>query len=292
MQLGFLTQQIDDIAKAARLGFDAVELNVRSFGNPTEQALDAERVQQVRRLCERHGIAISALAYYDMAFQPPAETAIQRGYERVFDTADALGVQVITSMSGFDPNRDWNGNLQLFADRFGPVAKMAEQRGVRVAFENWMGFSGHLPFKPLNMGGSPDTWDAWFNAVPSWAIGIEFDPSHLYWQGIDHLRALREYKDRVYHVHAKDTEMLPERRYRGGVNGDYFRFRIPGYGEINWPAFISVLDEIGYRGGIAIEHEDPIYSGEHFDEGLVRGWQVLNPLIHPTAPPAHQASMG
>jgi len=292
MQLAFLTQQIDDIAKAARLGFDAVELNVRGFGNPTEQALDAERVQQVRRLCERHGIAISALAYYDMAFQTPAETAIQRGYERVFDTADALGVQVITSMSGFDPKRDWNGNLQLFADRFGPVAKMAEQRGVRVAFENWMGFSGHLPFKPLNMGGSPDTWDAWFNAVPSRAIGIEFDPSHLYWQGIDHLRALREYKDRVYHVHAKDTEMLPERRYRGGVNGDYFRFRIPGYGEINWAAFISALDEIGYRGGIAIEHEDPIYSGERFDEGLVRGWQVLNPLIHPTAPPAHQARMG
>jgi hypothetical protein len=54
----------------------------------------------------------------------------------------------------------------------------------------------------------------------------------------------------------------------------------------------SALDEIGYRGGIAIEHEDPIYSGDRFDEGLVRGWQVLNPLIHPTAPPAHQARMG
>jgi sugar phosphate isomerase/epimerase len=292
MQLGFLTQQIDDIAKAGRLGFDAVELNVRGLGNPAEQAFDAERVQQVRRLCEQHDIAISALAYYDMAFQPPADTAVQRAYERVFDTADALGVQVITSMSGFDPNRDWNGNLQLFADRFGPVATLAEQRGVRVAFENWMGFSGHVPFKPRNMGGSPDTWDAWFCVVPSQALGIELDPSHLYWQGIDHLRALREYKDRVYHVHAKDTEMLPERRYRGGVNGDYFRFRIPGYGEINWAAFVSALDEIGYRGGIAIEHEDPIYSGERFDEGLVRGWQVLNPLIHPTAPPSPQASIG
>ncbi len=97
------------------------------------------------------------------------------------------------------------------------------------------------------------------------------------------MRALREYKDRVYHVHAKDTEMLPERRYRGGVNSDYFRFRIPGYGEINWAAFISALDEFGYDGGMAIEHEDPVYSGEKFDEGLVRGWQVLYPLTHPTS---------
>jgi sugar phosphate isomerase/epimerase len=291
MQFGFLTQQIDDIAKAARLGFDAVELNVRAIGNPAAQELDADRIEQTRQLCGQYGIAISALAYYDMAFQPPAEDAVQRAYERVFDAADALGVQIITSMSGFDSNRDWNGNVQLFADRFGPVAKLAEQRGMRVAFENWMGFWGHVPFTPLNMGGSPDTWDAWFNAVPSKALGIEFDPSHLYWQGIDHLRALREYKDRVYHVHAKDTEMLPERRYRGGVNGDYFRFRIPGYGEINWAAFISALDEIGYNGGIAIEHEDPIYSGERFDEGLVRGWQVLHPLIHPTASLENQASI-
>jgi sugar phosphate isomerase/epimerase len=291
MQFGFLTQQIDDIAKAARLGFDAVELNVRAIGNPAAQELDADRIEQTRQLCGQYGIAISALAYYDMAFQPPAEDAVQRAYERVFDAADALGVQIITSMSGFDSNRDWNGNVQLFADRFGPVAKLAEQRGMRVAFENWMGFGGHVPFRPLNMGGSPDTWDAWFNAVPSKALGIEFDPSHLYWQGIDHLRALREYKDRVYHVHAKDTEMLPERRYRGGVNGDYFRFRIPGYGEINWAAFISALDEIGYNGGIAIEHEDPIYSGERFDEGLVRGWQVLHPLIHPTASLENQASI-
>jgi sugar phosphate isomerase/epimerase len=131
------------------------------------------------------------------------------------------------------------------------------------------------------MGGSPDTWDAWFKAVPSRALGLEFDPSHLYWQGIDHMRALYEYRDRVYHVHAKDVEMFPERRYRGGVNGNYFRFRIPGYGGINWATFISALNEIGYEGGVAIEHEDDVYSGERFDEGLVRGHYVLQPLINP-----------
>jgi sugar phosphate isomerase/epimerase len=281
MLFGFLTHEMASFAKAAALGFDAIELNVRVFGDPLHEALSTAKIEEALQLGKQHQVAISALAYYDLAGSQPSVGALTTAYDRVFDAAQALGVQVIASQSGFDADRDWDGNVQLFAERFTPIAAHAEQRGMRIAFENWMGFWGKLPFRPRNMGGSPDTWDAMFGAVPSRALGLEFDPSHLYWQGIDHLRALHEYRDRVYHVHAKDTEMLPERRYRGGVNGDYFRFRIPGYGEINWAAFVSALDEIGYTGGLAIEHEDPIYWDERFDEGLMRGWQVLHPLIHP-----------
>jgi sugar phosphate isomerase/epimerase len=281
VKLGFLTDKVADIEKAARLGFSGLELNAGAFGNAASGALDAEKIQQASDLCKTHDVQITALAYYDVAFNTPAADKFTSAYGNVFDAAEQLGVDVVTSMSGFDGNRDWQGNVQLWADRFGPVAELAEGRGMRVAFENWMGFGGSLPFKPMNMGGSPDTWDAWFKAVPSKALGLEFDPSHLYWQGIDHIRALREFKDRVYHVHAKDTEMLPEKRYRGGVNGDYYRFRIPGYGEINWAQFISALNEIGYDGGVAIEHEDMVYWNEKFDEGLIRGHRVLYPLIHP-----------
>jgi sugar phosphate isomerase/epimerase len=283
MKLGFLTASIADIEKAARLGFDAVELNASAFGKAGQGDLDRDKIATAKQLCGQHGVEITALSYMDLAFSPPPPDAITQAYERVFDAAEILGIRTIASMSGFDPDRDWSGNVTLFAERFGPIVESAERRGMRVALENWMGFGGRLPFRPRNMGGSPDTWDDWFNAVPSPALGIEFDPSHLFWQGIDHIRALREYKDRVYHVHAKDTEMLPERRYRGGVNGDYFRFRIPGYGGINWTEFISALNELGYEGGVAIEHEDPVYSGDRFDEGLVRGHQVLHPLIHPTS---------
>jgi sugar phosphate isomerase/epimerase len=282
MKLSFLTGTIDDLEKAARLGFDGIELQATAFGNIAIQKPDQVAIDHARQLVKQHKVDITAMAYYGLAFGHfETEADIQRAYERVFDIAEALGVRVIASMSGFDAGRDWQGNLQLFADRFGPIAEMAARRGLLVALENWMSVSGHLPFKPINFGGSPDTWDALFKAVPEKALGLEFDPSHLYWQGIDHIRALREFRDRVHHVHAKDTEMLPERRYRGGINGDYFRFRIPGYGEINWPQFISTLDEIGYTGNMAIEHEDPIYCDERFDEGLVRGWQVLNPLLHP-----------
>lgn len=281
MKVGFLTGNVADIEKAGRLGFSGIELHAHAYGDPNAGVRpDAERIAETLRLCATHEVEVTAIAYYG-APSVPVSAPLTPIYERVFELATALGVTTVASLSGFDSARDWAGNVQLFADRFGPVANLAERQGIRIAFENWMGLGGRLPFKPVNMGGSPDTWDAWFGAVPSRALGIEFDPSHLYWQGIDHIRALREYRDRVYHVHAKDTEMLPEVRYRGGVNSSYYRFRIPGYGEINWAEFIAVLDEIGYAGGVAIEHEDAIYSGPRFDEGLVRGWQTLHPLIHP-----------
>ncbi len=279
MKLGFLTGNWQDIEKAARLGFKGIELGTGAFGDAVQGKLDLDLVAKANELCRRHDIEITALAHYRCATGPDDVALAPKEYERVFDAAEALGVRTIAAMSGFDARLDWDGNVQFFADRFGPVSEIAEKRGLRLAFENWMGFGGSLPFRPVNMGGAPDTWDRWFKAVPSKALGLEFDPSHLYWQGIDHLRALREYGDRVYHVHAKDTEMLPERRYRGGINGDCFRFRIPGYGEINWAHFISALDEIGYDGGIAIEHEDMIWWGDRYDEGLVRGFQTLDPLI-------------
>jgi sugar phosphate isomerase/epimerase len=185
-------------------------------------------------------------------------------------------------MSGFDGARDWKGNLELFAQRFAPICDEAQGRGLQIALENWMALGGPPPQKPGNFGGGPAIWDALFEAVPSEVLGLEFDPSHLYWQGIDHIRALREYAPRVFHVHAKDTEMLPEERYRWGAYAAPFRFRIPGYGEIDWTRFVATLDEIGYTGGVAIEHEDPIYSGDRFDEGLVRGHAVLSRLVQPT----------
>jgi sugar phosphate isomerase/epimerase len=291
MKLSFLTENIADLEKAAQLGFDGIELNARAFGNPAEGELEREAITRAKQLAEKYQVSISSLAYYDLAwgsFSSP--DAITKAYERVFGAAEELGINIVASMGGFDAARDWEGNIQLFADRFGPISALAEQRGMLIALENWMSVQGRVPFKPLNIGGSPDTWDALFHAVPSKALGLEFDPSHLYWQGIDHIRALHEFKDRVYHVHAKDTEMLPERRYRGGINGTYFRFRIPGYGEINWPQFISALDEVGYKGDIAIEHEDPVYLNERFDEGLDRGWQVLHPLIHPQERNQHVAN--
>ena len=84
-----------------------------------------------------------------------------------------------------------------------------------------------------------------FAAVPSPALGVNFDPSHLVRLGIDYLRVLDEFKARIYHFHGKDTALLPEAQYRFGhlppalerlgvVLGGAWRYCVPGDGAVNW----------------------------------------------------------
>ncbi len=112
------------------------------------------------------------------------------------------------------------------------------------------------------------------------------------WLGIDYLRAAREFGSRIYHAHAKDTEFLPEAQYRFGVIGaergrigqGTYRFRIPGFGVIDWPAYITTLLEVGYDGPLVVEHEDPFWSARTDPthdalKGLVLAQRFLAPLL-------------
>ena len=280
MTLGFLTSKLEDIELAAQLGFTGVELGTGALAAGTSAEREA-KLEQARALCAKTGIEVTAIAFYDISWSSEVQADPLPGYLAAFEAAEALGVKVISSMSGFDASLDWDGNLELFQKRFTPISEAAGEKGLRIALENWVSVGGPPPQRPINFGGSPAIWDALFERVPSEALGLEFDPSHLYWQGIDHVRALKQFAGRVYHVHAKDTEMLPEERYRWGHYGSSYRFRIPGYGAIDWTQFIGTLNEIGYEGGVAIEHEDPVYTGERFVEGLRRGHDVLYPLFYP-----------
>src|SRR5690349_15036557 len=121
MRLGFLTNNAADVEKAARLGFGAIELQANAFGDAAQAPLDADMIEQTRTRCAQHGVEISALAYYDVAFKNKlfngaSPDLVLRAYERVFNAAEALGVQTIASMSGFDAERSWDGNVLLFAD--------------------------------------------------------------------------------------------------------------------------------------------------------------------------------
>jgi len=112
-------------------------------------------------------VEITAIAHYWLADGQPTIEEIIASYGRVFDLAEKLGVDTVASMSGFDPCRDWAGNLALFGERFTPLAREAERRGLRIALENLMGFGGPLPHLPVNMGGAPATWETMFRLVPS-----------------------------------------------------------------------------------------------------------------------------
>jgi len=149
-------------------------------------------------------------------------------------------------------------NLAIFREVYGPIADYGADRGVRIAFET-AGRGG----PEGNIAQSPALWDAMFETVPSPAIGLSFDPSHLIWLHVPHIGdVIRAYGSRIYHVDGKDCEIMPARLARQGILGnDWWRYRLPGLGSVPWPEVLSALRDVGYDGIIAIENEDPLCPG-------------------------------
>jgi sugar phosphate isomerase/epimerase len=159
-------------------------------------------------------------------------------------------------------------SLELFKDSFPAVAVACEAAGVRIAFEGWPGNSPSCN----TLGYTPEVWRAMFQAVPSKALGLCYDPSHLVRLGIDYLRVHQEFADRIVHCHGKDTELLPEAQYLYGrlaaavdevpeFSEGPWRYCIPGAGSVNWAAVAFRLEQAGYQGCVSIELEDARYYG-------------------------------
>lgn len=306
MQIGFLTAclptvPLEDIVPwAAEQGFGAIELAVwprTSDRDYMASHIDAARFSdddaaRVRELLDRHGLRISAMAYYDNNLHPNlALRATHLDHLRsVIDAAAKLDVGLVGTFVGGRPEKP-DVIMKEIGEVFRDIVAYAEDRGVRVMIENcpmdnWVQFG-----LPGNYAYSPELWDALFEEVPSESFGLNFDPSHLRWLGIDYLRATREYGRRIFHAHAKDTEILPDGRYRHGVlwqqldadpwKSGSWRYRMPGKGEVDWGAFIRALRDVGYDDVLSIEHEDPEYEGsvERVKEGLRLGYEHLARLV-------------
>lgn len=281
MKLGYLTPlSVATIANAHQLGYDAIEVGAGWIGHSALDELEANRSALADALAQ-HQVAISSVAIYGGAVEVPVEDAVAY-YTRAIKLARALGCGVVSGLTGRDNQRTVTDNLPLFSERFGPIAKVAEDEGVRIAFEPWPGsVLGHGPYRWTNMATTPELWEMLFDAVPSRALGLEYDPSHLVWQGIDHLLAIREFGDRIYHMHAKDIVIDEAKLKRGGVHGarGWWRFVMPGLGQIDWAALFATLKQVGYAGDVAVEHEDNAYMGDKWNEGLTIAYNTLRPLV-------------
>lgn len=301
MKLGLLTAAFPDssleevAAWAAANGFEALEVACwpSAGGERRRYAgvchLDVERFDpgEVHALLERHGLQISALAYYPNNLHPDDEerAAVNAHLRRVVDAAQALGVGVVGTFAGNDKDRSFPDNLRRFAEVWPPLVAHAEERGVRVAIENcpmifswdeWPG--GH------NLAWSPAAWDAMFDAIPSASLGLNLDPSHLVWLMIDYVRVVRDYGDRIFHVHAKDMELRRDGLHRHGTLSAGMGWqvpRIPGLGEVDWPRFVGALYASGYDGAISVEHEDRSFEGtrELVERGFLVARNTLRPLL-------------
>ncbi|MCZ7647276.1 MAG: sugar phosphate isomerase/epimerase [Planctomycetota bacterium] len=162
-------------------------------------------------------------------------------------------------------------NFKLAVEGYGALGREIDGTGARIVFEGWPGGGSHVAC-------NPETTRALFKETGCKALGVNYDPSHLIRMGIDHLRFLREFADRVGHVHAKDTEIFPEAIYEvGHEQGSAFekahgfgrhtwRYTIPGHGEARWKAIFRILEQAKFGGAVCVELEDENFNGSEQGE--------------------------
>ena len=269
---------------AAAHGYAAVEVH----GGPRFRHVDwaavaAGRENPLVDIQNKHPVRIRGLMYGPLNFLAPdsAERSAALAYlDMLLQAARRGGVPLVSTFTGRDPRLSLEDNLERNRDVFARIAELAERHGVDVAFENCPMFQV-WPWVH-NVAISPLLWRQLFQIVDSPRVGLNFDPSHLVWQGIDYLAALDEFRDRLKLVQAKDTEVLEEvRRDEGLLSPRWWRHRIPGEGMIEWAAFVGRLRQVGYDSVLSIEHEDPVYEGseERVLDGLARTRAHLQPLL-------------
>jgi sugar phosphate isomerase/epimerase len=103
-----------------------------------------------------------------------------------------------------------------------------------------------------------------FQEIPSANFGLNFDPSHFVWQQMDYLKVLRDFADKMFHLHAKDARIDIDRLNDVGMlsyPNDYHTPKLPGLGDVKWGPFFATLGDIGYRGPICVEVEDRSFEG-------------------------------
>jgi sugar phosphate isomerase/epimerase len=285
MDIGFVANGRPEevLARAASLGFDGVELCFNTGSACDLDTWTGDDTRRLRDLMVAKGVKVLAVAAFgDHHVSPDAavrgRAAAHMG--RAIELARHLGANVVTCMAFGDPASPPEAQVELFGRVFGEYARRAEDQGVRIGIENWPCVRRGPGLLPLNLAYCPAMFERLFDAVPSTAVGLEFDPSHLFWQGADYIGAIRQFADRLVFTHAKDTEVLEDRLGEVGIYGDgWWRYRLPGLGHIDWEAAASALAEVGYRSGIVIEHEDPVFEGERFDEGLAIGLKYLRQVL-------------
>lgn len=280
MRLAYLTPlSTETIAEAKRLGYDAIEVGARWLDQPILADLERD-LPTLRDALKKHKIGITSVAIYGGTIEAPLEDALAY-WERGIKLTRALGCSVVSGLTGRDNSLTIEENLPLFQKYFEPIAKIAQDHDVRIALEPWPGsVLGHGPYRWTNLATTPELWDRLFDEVPNPALGLEYDPSHLVWQGIDYLQAIRDYAGRIHHIHAKDIVIDEDKLKRVGVHGrGWWRFVIPGLGQLDWPALFDTLKEVGYKGDMAVEHEDRQYMKRRWTEGLALGLKTLRPFV-------------
>jgi len=301
MQLGFVTAILPDLSLsevlrfAAEEHFDCVEVMCwpvgkaeRKFAGVTHidvAELSQAAADDVRAECDKHRVAISGLGYYPNILSADAEEAhvATAHLKKVITGARLLGLSNVNTFIGADHRRNADENFDLFCKVWPDLIRYAEDHDVRIGIENCpMLFSWDEWPAGKNMAYSPAVWRRMFDKIPSRHFGLNYDPSHMILQMMDYLRPIYDFRDRLFHTHAKDMKIDRQKLDDRGILGlGWSTPKIPGLGAIDWIAWISALTDVGYRGPVCVEVEDDAFrdSLEARKRSLRISRNVLRPLI-------------
>ncbi len=309
MKLGFFTanfteKPLEDVAKlVSKYGYEALEIPAYE-GNgqlETKEVIKGNNAQQIRKMVSSYGLSIAALSNHadsflimgpkgkdtDFIFKGTAEEKIKHGTESLIRTAqaaNALEVPVVVGYPGvenwgrfffFPYGQGWAEYEQQFAERFTPILDKFQEYGVKFAIEihpNSFVYDIHTAERALEL----------VNYHP--ALGYNLDPANLVYLCLSPEVLIDRLKDRIFHVHAKDAELVKQNLPVGGtlMHGDMgnldcsYRFRIPGWGDVNWKHIITELSMVGYDGVLSYEHEDVTMSRM---DGVEKTAAFLKPLL-------------
>jgi sugar phosphate isomerase/epimerase len=311
MKLGIFTNlfgewPLEQVARyVSELGYQAVELPAWAGNRHLDlQAVLSGKGKELKKLLAGHGLAISAISHgvagqlsmgpHDQSTDAwaPGMTPNEKiayALEQLTLTAQAaseLEVPVVTGLIGshvwdkwyiFPPANEklYEEGFSLFAERWNRILDEFDRYGVKWALE----------VHPTGIAYNIETAERALAALGNRpAFGFNFDPSHLVWQLIDPVVFIKTFGSRILHCHAKDGELQEDEVRRSGVipTGPWtrpdrgFRFRVPGWGQVNWRRVITALVSVGYDYVLSFEHEDPVMSPE---DGAEKAIAFLKPLM-------------
>ncbi|MDQ2681969.1 MAG: sugar phosphate isomerase/epimerase [Chloroflexota bacterium] len=300
MKLGFFTaalpgMDLQQVAKwAAESNFGMLEIACWPRGKAERRYagvshidvdnLDKQGAKEIRSMLSGHSLDISSLGFYPnplSADQASNDAAIAH-LKKVIDAAVLLEVPIVSTFVGADQTKSAAENLETYAKVWPSIVKYAGERGIKIAIENcpmlwhdtWPGGQ--------NVAYSPTIWTKMFEIIPDDNFGLNYDPSHLIWQFIDEIAPIRQFADRIFHVHAKDMEIDRVKLAQDGILNPGVGWaipRLPGLGEVRWGAYMAALYAIGYDYVVSIEHEDRAF--EKTEELVKRGFYLTRDYLMP-----------
>jgi sugar phosphate isomerase/epimerase len=282
MKLGFVSAILADLSLSEVLefatvsDFDCVEVMCwpvskaeRRYAGVTHidvTDFNEAKAAEVKKVITASRIEVSGLGYYPNPLAPDlAEAAKYVDHlKKVISAAPLLGLSRVNTFIGRDWTKSVDDNWPRLLETWKPIVRLAEEKGVKIGVENCpMSFTKDEWPGGKNIATSPKIWRRLFNDLGSANLGLNYDPSHMIWQHMDYLKPMVDFKDRLFHIHAKDVRIDREKLDDVGIlahPNEYHTPKLPGLGDVNWGRFFSTLSEVGYRGPVCVEVEDRAYE--------------------------------